>query len=104
MSAKKLVMWTAVLTTAMFGVGMAVGMAERNAEARAREFCYEFPVGSPYADAEIAARVSGDPRHRIIHADEISIAYIGLPPFSRHVCTLKGNSGRVVDARYAHLD
>jgi len=104
MSAKKLVIWTAALTTAMFGVGMAVGVAERNAEERAREFCYEFPVGSPYADAEIAARVSGDPRHRLIQADEISIAYIGLPPFSRHVCTLKGASGQVIDARYAHLD
>jgi hypothetical protein len=81
-----------------------VSLVEANAEARARAFCDRFPIGSPLADVAAAARDEGDSRHRRIRAGEISIAHVGLPPFSRHVCVVTGESGKVTRVRYVYVD
>lgn len=86
------------------GLGTAVGVVESNAEAKARAFCDRFPIASPLADVAAAARDAGDPKYRMIRAGEISIAYIGVSPFSRHVCAFEGESGKVTKAWYVYLD
>ena len=103
MRKKRWWMWGAVLAVAI-GLATAVRVVESNAEANARAFCGRFPMGSPLADVAAAARDAGDPKYRMIRAGEISIAYIGVPPFSRHVCAFEGESGKVTKVRYVHLD
>lgn len=103
MRTKRWVLWGAFLA-AFTGLAAWVSFVEANAEAKARAFCERFPLGSSLVNVAAAARDVGDQRHRVIRAGEISIAYIGVPPFSRHVCTLEGRSGKVTKAWYAYLD
>ncbi len=103
MSRKRWLLWSAVLAVAI-GLATAVSVVESNAEAMARAFCDRFPIGSPLADVAAAARDAGHPRYRMIRADEISIAYIGVSSFSRHVCAFQGESGKVTKAWYVYLD
>jgi hypothetical protein len=81
-----------------------VNFVEADAEAKARAFCGRFPVGSALADVAAAARDVGDRRHRMIRANEVSIAYIGVPPYSRHLCTYESQAGKVTGARYVWID
>lgn len=103
MRKKRLILWGAALT-ASIAFAAWIYFVEADAEAKARAFCERFPPGSPLANVEAAARDAGDPRHRMIRAGEISIAYIGVPPFSRHVCTFEGQSGKVTGSRYVYVD
>lgn len=103
MRIKRWAFWGVLLGTPIALIAF-VGLVEANAEAKARAFCDRFPIGSSLADVATAARDAGDARHRMIRAAEISIAYIGVPPFSRHVCAFTGESGRVTEVRYVYLD
>ena len=103
MRIKRWVFWGALLCTSIALIA-GVSLIETKAEARARAFCDRFHVGSSLADVAAAARDEGDSRHRMIRAGEISIAHIGLPPFSRHVCVVTGESGKVTQARYVYVD
>lgn len=103
MRKKRLLFWSAVLAVTI-GLAAAVSVVESNAEAKARAFCDRFSIGSPFADVAAAARDAGDPKHRVIRAGQISIAYIGMLPFSRHVCAFEGDSGKVTKVWYVHLD
>ena len=103
MSRNRWLLWSAVLAVAI-GLATAVSVVESNAEAMAREFCNRFPIGSPLADVAAAARDVGHPRSRMIRADAISITYIGVSSFSRHVCAFQGESGKVTKVWYVYLD
>jgi len=103
MRTRRLVSW-GVLLAGIIGSAAYIRYVETDAEARARAFCNRFPVGSPMADVAAAAADVGDARHRMIRSDQISIAYIGVPPFSRHVCVYAGEAGKVTKARYGRVD
>lgn len=103
MRIKRWAFWGVLLGTPIALIA-GVSLVEANAEAQARAFCDRFPIGSSLADVVTAARDAGDPRHRMIRAGEISIAYIGVPPFSRHVCAFTGESGKVTKVWYVYLD
>ena len=103
MRMRRWVYW-GVLLPILIGLAAGVGVLEAGAQADARAFCGRFPVGSPFAVVAAAARDAGDPRHRMIRPNEISIAYIGMPPFSRHVCVVESESGKVAKASYVHVD
>lgn len=77
-------------------------IAERNAEAAAEEFCQRFPAGADFAEARRAATSEGD--RRIVTVDAITVFFVGLPPFSRHACEIRGMNGKVVARRTFHLD
>ena len=84
----------------------AVWSIIREGEAResARAFCARFPVGTSMADVARAAATEGDKWHRSIKDDRISVAYIGAIPFSRHVCSVESEGGKVMSVRLSHLD
>jgi hypothetical protein len=103
MRTRRWVLWT-VLLVVPIGLIAWISFVEADAETKARTFCERFPVGSALADVAAAAPDVGDRRHRIISANQVSIAFIGVPPFSRHVCTVDGQSGKVTGARYFRLD
>ena len=103
MRAKYWVFWSGLLAVPI-GLIAWVGFVEADAKQKAHAFCERFPVGSALADVAAAAADVGDKRHRVIRANDVSIAFVGVPPFSRHVCTFDGQSGKVTRARYLHLD
>jgi len=103
MRIKRWVFWGVLLGTPI-GLIATCSLVEANAEAKARAFCNRFPVGSSLADVATAARDAGDARHRRIREGDISVAYIGVPPFSRHVCAFAGESGKVTEAWYVYID
>jgi hypothetical protein len=103
MRIKRWAFWGVLLGTPVVMIAL-VSLVEANAEAKARAFCDRFPIGSSLADVATAAQDAGDPRHRMIRTGEISIAYIGVPPFSRHVCAFTGESGKVTKVRYVYID
>ncbi len=103
MRVKPWAIWSVLLGTPIVLIAI-VGLVEANAEAKAHAFCNRFPTGSSLADVATAARDTGDRRYRTIRAGEISIAYIGVPPYSRHVCAFTGEAGKVTKAWYVHLD
>jgi uncharacterized membrane protein YccC len=77
---------------------------DHNAKESAAAFCARFAVGSPMADVARAAQGEGDTRHRRIKENEIMVVYIGALPFSRHLCTVTGQGGKVTSVGVAHLD
>lgn len=95
--------WSLILALPIMLV-VWVRYVEDDAQANARAFCQRFPVGSSIADVATAAAETGDDRHRIVSADQVVIAFIGVPPFSRHVCIHEGRSGEVTSTRYLHVD
>lgn len=103
MRTKRWILWSALLAVPIGLVAWA-SFVEADAEAKARAFCERFPLGSALADVAAAASDVGDRRHRMIHGNEVSIAYVGVPPFSRHVCVYESQSGKVTRARYVHID
>ena len=89
----------AALLLAALGGGR---IAERNAEAAAQALCRQFPPGSDFRAALAAAASQGE--WRLVTADSITVFFVGLPPFSRHNCEIRGAAGKVVAARYFYLD
>lgn len=96
---RKLAITLVALLVAAFVAGM---LAERNAEAAAQALCRQFPPGSDFRAAREAAANLGE--RRLATADSITVLFVGLPPFSRHNCEIRGAEGRVLAARYFHLD
>lgn len=103
MRTRWLVFW-GVLLAGTIGLVTYIRYVESDAEAKARAFCDRFPVGSPLADVAAAASDTGDSKHRMIQANQLSITYIGVPLFSRHVCVYAGEAGKVTKAWYSHVD
>jgi len=82
----------------------AIQYLEFSAESSAKAFCAPSLVGTPLADVARAAQQEGSGPLRHILADSVTVGYTGLPPFSRHLCTVTGKGGTVVDVRYSYLD
>ncbi len=93
-----------VILAVLIGSLAIIYYIESSAEKKARAFCSSFTIGSPFTDVATATVNKGDPKHRIIKPNRISIAYIGVPPFSRHVCVYEGEAGKVTRVRYSHVD
>jgi hypothetical protein len=93
----------AIAFIALLAAAIAAAMiAERNAEAAAQALCRQFPPGSDFRAALAAAASQGE--RRLATADSITVFFVGLPPFSRHNCEIRGADGKVRAARYFHLD
>jgi len=77
-------------------------VAERNAESSARTLCRQFPLDSDFSEAVRIAMTQGE--RRLTTVDSITVFYVGLPPFSRHNCEIRGANNKVVATRYFYLD
>ena len=83
--------------------------AERSARMKASEMCASINPGQNpvnLRERAIADGASEDQTRWITveGLDTLFIAYVGLPPFSRHVCLVQAKDGIVVSARRARLD
>ncbi len=76
--------------------------AEIRAEAKAKAFCSRFTVGGDFNEAIEATNASGV-YHRVGEKAAF-VMYMGVPPFSRHMCVIDGAEGKITRLRQVHLD
>ena len=82
-----------------------VFLVERRAEARAKAFCSRFTVGDDFNQAIEAINASGAPHGAYEHSDEktVYVKYMGVPPFSVHICFIDGIGGKIIRLRPEHF-
>jgi hypothetical protein len=78
--------------------------ADPSAEAKAREFCAAVEIGSPFAPVAELASGTGEPLLMLLREDSVTLGFTGMPPFSRHLCRVEHEGGRITSAEYLHLD
>jgi hypothetical protein len=94
----------------LFAIYVIYGLhAEKAASSRSFAMCNSIVAGSATAGLRERALADGaderQSRWRMVgEAGELAITYIGMPPFSRHVCLVKAKDGRVVSAELGYLD
>lgn len=99
-----------VVLVLAFGIYLAYGMyAESSASKKATAMCASITVGSDASSLRDRAISDGasDFQTRWTKSDgreALLVTYLGLPPFSRHTCTVTTDSGRVVSAARGYLD
>ena len=94
----------------VFAILLGYGyFAENSAKQKSSAMCASIVPGqnpAPLRDRAIADGASdtwtrwGKPNG----VDTLFITYVGLPPFSRHMCIVQAKDGKVVSAKLAYLD
>lgn len=84
-------------------------LAEGSARKRALAMCTSITIGESsetLRDRAIADWAS-EAHSRWVKLDGLDtlfITYVGLPPYSRHICLVQARDGRVISVRQRHLD
>ena len=82
---------------------------ESVAKPQAMEFCASIKVGDPADGLLERAVTSGADEHASrwrglpVDGRTLTAVFVGLPPFSRHICSVKATD-KVVSAEYIYLD
>lgn len=58
----------------------------------------------PIASVAARARDTGERMLRRIEPEKVTVGFTGLPPYSRHFCTVEAPTGIVARAIYSTLD
>lgn len=96
---------TWVTTLAIIGALIGgVIFAEHRAEAKAKAFCSRFTVGGDFNKAVEAVNASGVPYEEYESSGENTVLakYMGVPPFSLHICFIDGVGGKIIRLRQEH--
>ena len=94
----------------VFAIFAAYGFyAERAAVKKATEMCASISPGSNPSALRTLAIADGASDFqtrwgKLNGLDTLFITYVGLPPFSRHICLVTSKDGRVISARLSYLD
>jgi hypothetical protein len=94
----------------VFGIFAAYGyFAERSASKKATAMCRSITPGSGSSalrDLAISDGASDFQTRwsKVEGVDTLFITYVGLPPFSRHMCLVTAKNGRVISAKQSYLD
>ncbi len=95
------------ITLAIIGALIVGGtfLLERRAETRAKAFCSRFTVGGDFNQAIEAVNASGVPYEEYESSDEntVLVKYMGVPPFSLHICFIDGVEGKIIRLRQEHF-
>ena len=83
--------------------------AERSAKTKSAAFCSSIKLGqnpAPLFDLAIADGASDMQTRwgKTEGLDTLFVTYVGLPPFSRHMCLIQAKDGRVVSVKQSYLD
>lgn len=83
--------------------------AEKPASIKAKAMCDSIAVGLDSATLRDRAVADGADAFQTRWqkqggADVLQIVYMGLPPFSRHVCQVKASNGHVKSVNLSYLD
>ncbi len=89
---------TLAIIGALFG---GCVLAEHRAEANAKAFCSRFTVGGDFNKAIEAVDASGAYHGAYESSGEkrAFVSYMGVPPFSRHICFIDGVGGKIIRLR-----
>jgi hypothetical protein len=74
------------------------------AESQARAFCDTAKTGMPIGPVAANARQTGERLLRRVEAEKVTVGFTGLPPYSRHFCTVEAQAGMITRASYSTLD
>jgi len=79
-------------------------LLERRAETKAKAFCSRFTVGGDFNRAIEAVNASGVPYEEYESSGEntVLVKYMGVPPFSLHICFIDGVGGKIIRLRQEH--
>ena len=82
---------------------------ERSAKEKSAAICASIPPDSDPSSLRDAAIADGasDFQTRWFRSggfDILSITYVGVPPFSRHICRVKAEGRRVISVEQGYLD
>ncbi len=93
---------TLAIIGALFG---GCVLAEHRAEAKAKAFCSRFTVGGDFDNAIEAVNASGAPHGAYERSGEKTayVSYMGVPPFSVHICFIDGVGGKIIRLRPEHF-
>ncbi len=95
------------ITLAIIGALIVGGtfLLERRAEAKAKAFCSRFTVGGDFNQAIEAVNASGVPYEEYEGSGEntVLVKYMGVPPFSLHICFIDGVEGKIIRLRQEHF-
>jgi hypothetical protein len=77
---------------------------EHRAEAKAKAFCSRFTIGGDFNQAIEAVSESGVPHGVYERSNEktVYVQYMGVPPFSVHICFIDGVGGKIIRLRPEH--
>lgn len=94
----------AALAAIVAGVTGLCAYFEVAAREGAQAFCGRALEGSPVAPLATDAASTGERQLRRISSERVQIGFTGIPPFSRYICTIEVQDGRVRGARVSHID
>ena len=93
---------TWVFTLAIIGsLSGGFVFVEHRAETKAKALCSRFTVGGDFNNAIEAAKASGVPYEEYESSGEntVFVKYMGVPPFSLHICFIDGVGGKIIRLR-----
>lgn len=94
----------------VFALYIAYGIyAEKSASRKAANICASVSPGDETSGLREKAISDGasEFQSRWFNnkgTDILFITYVGLPPFSRHICRIEAKEGRVISAKLTYLD
>ena len=77
---------------------------EIKAKNDAESFCAPINIGDPIDPVKELALTVGSNMLRTIEENEVTVGFIGIPPFSRHLCIIKSENGKIIGKKYLYLD
>jgi len=77
---------------------------EIKAKGDAESFCAPINIGDPIEPVKELALTVGSNMLRTIEENEVTVGFIGIPPFSRHLCIVKSENGKITEKKYFYLD
>ena len=101
---------TALAIVLLFSLFAGYGFfAERSAKQKSAAFCASIKPGqnpAPLLELAIADGASDMQTRwgKTDGLDTLFVTYVGLPPFSRHMCLVQAKDGRVVSVKQSYLD
>jgi hypothetical protein len=82
-------------------------LTERRAETKAKSFCARFVIGGDFNQAVAAVNAAMDAKKgAFVHEGEqtVFVSYSGVPPYSRHLCSIDGIDDKIIRVSYEHVD
>jgi len=70
----------------------------------AESFCALINIGDPIEPVKELAITVGSSILRSIEENEVVVGFIGIPPFSRHLCIVKSENSKITEKEYFYLD
>lgn len=93
-----------IVALGLVGLVVYLGVREEQAKSDAHAFCDAVSPGDPMDPVKARAEGLGMGMLRQITDEKVVVGFVGIPPYSRHLCTVRAGNGRVTDASYFYMD